>query len=171
MKKNLLIVFLFLQTLNVFCQGYTLNLEEKKGTGAIDFYYNTLSRIKDGVTYNNYTEFKVTFTDLSVLPDYTGFALYVHSAFSSLEAEYGAIDIDLTEIKISTSDDNGGICVINAPLSLTPLSICSWATLPDDIEHTATIKISYSCGELTNRDSDYFSTMLVFELKTYIGIP
>lgn len=177
MKLNILLIlffsFLFSQKIIGQVNGYMIF---KKGIN-VTLNLTNLNRIQNGIRQTDFTEIEVAYEDITGGPNYTGFALYVHTNDLFIDGNFGADQIPLSKIKFTcTGDLPSGTYVtdtsmINAKLTSSETAICYWPSPGEGTPLTGTIRITYFCEAVEGYIGDIYLTDLNISLKSYTTVP
>lgn len=166
MCKSLVIFILLL-----LCNFVSAQIPEKPtakgrlqvaGGGNLIFNVNSFSKARDGVKYDDYTTLKVYFSDPN--NETTGWDIFVIASSSDFAPDFGTVPLPLKALKLSLT----GIGVSGQPITLSS-SEQKILSSSDNSDTNMEIKVSYELGtngELRGYMSDYFSTDLVFILRS-----
>lgn len=159
-RVKLVVFFLLLAINQAFAQSQSLRIKVTSGNN-LEFNFNSYSKLKNGIQYDDFTTIKVSFSDVDEHGAYTstGWRLSVNASSDDLIPDFGTRHLPLSIIEMKF--------VHNSEVKQYPLAKA--VTIVDDVHQNPTndytYKVSYSCGmneELMNVTSDYFSTDIMF---------
>lgn len=171
MPKILASTFLLLFSIVATAQSQTGRIQIVGGANVV-FSVNSYSKVKKGITYDDFTIVRVYYSDVILdggneipNPSSLGWELFVNAASETFIPDFGATSLPLSVLKIKSKCAGYDYSVV---LGTTETQIASWQDgmgVKDAVEE---VVLSYELGtneELFGYSSDYYSTDLVFTLK------
>ncbi len=165
LASTLLLLFVFSAT----AQSQTVRIQIVGGANLL-FNVNSYSKVKNGITYIDFTTIRVYYSDVNEdgTPNTSsmGWELMVNAATELFMPDYGTVTMPLSVLKINSK------CAgkeKSAVLGIGESLIAEWLPGMDVKDAVEDVVLSYELGtnkELFGYSSDYFSTDLVFTLKS-----
>lgn len=162
MLKALLILPFLLLAMLAFPQAQPSVRLQIVGGANVVFNVNSYSKVKNGITYDDYTTVRVYFSDADESTN--EWELLVNAIDANMNPDFGTKTLPLNVLKLrsSYSESDGAEIVLSDTETQLAHGIHPKTNAVKDI------KISYILGEngtLFGYSSDYFSTDLVFTVR------
>ncbi len=171
-KKLLFGFFLLFIFSEIYSQNTTSRLTIESG-GSLNFYFNSLSKYKNGIAFNDYTKLRIYYNDTTntggagIFPNWK---LDVKANSPTIDGDAGnTLNLNTIEIEASQLIGVAGTLAGIQALTNSDVSLITGADITDP--GTATVFISYYCGQsltvtnnLLGKNPDYYVVDIIFTL-------
>ena len=169
MKRFVLIITVCLISIKLInAQADTVARLTTIASGTVDFYFNSESKINNGIELTNFTRFRVYFvaTDNLGNPTLANWRLLVRSNTAQIDGDAGNT-LDLRTVQISANSGAGGTDQGWVSLSSTDVILVDAGNNP---ANTVDVTISYRCGmdalyPISGQTPDHYFVDLIFTLE------
>ncbi len=156
-----------------YSQNTTSRLTVESG-GSLNFYFNSLEKYKNGISYNDWTRLRIYYNDttntggVGVFPNWK---LDVKAASATIDGDAGNT-LNLNTIEIEASQLIGVTGTLTGIHALTNADVSLITGGAITAPGTATVFISYYCGQsrtvlnnnLLGKNPDYYVVDIIFTL-------
>jgi len=158
--------FFFLVSIIGFSQK-TSRLRIESGS-SVYFYFNSWDKIKNGITYDNWTKLSIYYDDTDIVDGkWELTALAKTSYIVSETGNHPADDLELATIELVATGDNANWYDALSPLSAIETRL---AYGPETSPNTTKVYITYQCGvnatyTLWGKKTDYYYVDILLTLR------